>query len=215
MAMEVAAQLRTHGKVTRGRIGVRLQEMNAELARALKPPAGGGALVAEAFPGGAAMRAGIRPGDIIVRFDGKPVDSEAALVRHTARATPGTVVEIELLRFGAPVLARVKVDPARVAALKPAARPGDEGLGLQLTALERTQLERLRLEGALRVERARGAAQRAGLVRGDLVLSVNGKTVSSPEVFFALLQTAGRGTTVALLVQRDGLREFVPLRVPR
>ena len=205
MAMEVAAQLRAHGKVTRGRIGVRLQELTGELARALKLPGRGGALVAEAFPGGAAMRAGIRPGDVIVRFEGKPVDSEAALVRHTAGATPGATVEIELLRFGAPVLARVKVDPARVAAMPPAVKAQDEPLGLQLVPLGT----------ALRVERARGAAQRAGLERGDLILSVNGTTVSRPEVFFALLQAAGKGATVALLVQRDGLREFVPLRVPR
>jgi serine protease Do len=191
--------------VTRGRIGVRLQEMNAELARALKVPAGGGALVAETFPGGAATRAGIRPGDVIVRVDGKPVENEAALVRQTARAMPGTVVEIELLRFGTPVLAQVKIDPARVAAMPPAAKPQDEPLGLQLAPFR----------GALRVERARGAAQRAGLERGDLILSVNGSTVSSPEVFFALLQAAGKGAAVALLVQRDGLREFVPLRVPR
>jgi serine protease Do len=150
-----------------------------------------------------------------VRFDSKPVESEAALVRHTAQAVPGATVEIELLRFGTPVLARLKVDPARVAAMPPAVRPADEPLGLQLVPLERKHLERLRLEGALRVEHARGAAQRAGLERGDLILSVNGKTASSPEVFFALLQTAGRGTSVALLVQRDGLREFVPLRVPR
>jgi serine protease Do len=205
MAMEVAAQLRAHGKVTRGRIGVRLQEMSAELARALKRPAGGGALVVETFPGGAATRGGIRPGDVIVRFDGQPVDSEAALVRQTARATPGSVIEIELLRFGTPLLTRVKVDTARVATLPPAARPADEPLGLQLVAFR----------GALRVERARGAAQRAGLARGDLILSVNGGAVSSPEVFFALLQGAAKGTTVALLVQRDGVREFVPLRVPR
>jgi serine protease Do len=205
IAIEVAAQLRAHGKVTRGRIGVRLQEMNAELARALKVPAGGGALVAETFPGGAATRAGIRPGDVIVRVDGKPVENEAALVRQTARAMPGTVVEIELLRFGTPVLAQVKIDPARVAAMPPAAKPQDEPLGLQLAPFR----------GALRVERARGAAQRAGLERGDLILSVNGSTVSSPEVFFALLQAAGKGAAVALLVQRDGLREFVPLRVPR
>ncbi|HVJ12364.1 MAG TPA: trypsin-like peptidase domain-containing protein, partial [Burkholderiales bacterium] len=215
MAMEVAAQLRTHGKVSRGRIGVRLQEMTAELARALKLTARGGALVAETFRGGAAMRAGIRPGDVIVRFDGKPVESEAALVRHTAGATPGATVEIELVRFGSPVLARVRIDPARVAALPPAAKPQDEPLGVQLVPLERQQRERLRIEGALRVERARGAAQRAGLERGDLILSVNGTTVSKPELFFALLQAAGKGATVALLVQRHGLREFVPLRAPR
>jgi serine protease Do len=73
----------------------------------------------------------------------------------------------------------------------------------------------MRLEGGLVIERARDAALRAGLLRGDLILSVNGKTVSSAEAFGAALQAAGKGATVALLVQRDGVRQFVPLRLPR
>jgi serine protease Do len=215
MAMEVAAQLRAHGKVARGRIGVRLQELTVELARALKLPRAAGALVVEAFPGDAAARAGVRPGDVIVRFEGRPIESNAELVRLSARATPGDIVELELLRFGAPLLLRLKVDPARVATLPAAARPNGEPLGLQLAPLDRRQRERMRLEGGLLVERARDAAQRAGLQRGDVILAVNGKTVSSAEAFAASLQAAGKGGTVALLVLRDGVRQFVPLRLPR
>jgi serine protease Do len=215
VALEVAAQLRAHGKVVRGRIGVRLQEMSVELARALKLPRTAGALVVEVFPRYSAARAGVRPGDVIVRFDGQPVESDAELVRLTARATPGATVELELLRFGAPLVLRLKVDPARVATMPAALRPEDEPLGLQLAPLEPKRRERLRLEGGLLVERARDAAQRAGLLRGDLILSVNGRTVSSAEAFAAELQAAGKGASVALLVQRDGVRQFLPLRLPR
>jgi serine protease Do len=215
VALEVAAQLRAHGGVTRGRIGVRLQELTSELARALKLPRAGGALVVEVFPRNAAARAGMQPGDVVVRFDGRPVETDAELVRLTAQATPGATVDVELLRFGAPLLVRLQVDAARVAALPAAARRDGEPLGLQLAPLDRRQRERMRLEGGLLVERARDAAQRAGLQRGDLILSVNGKTVSSAEAFGAVLQAAGKGATVALFVQRDGVRQFVPLRVPR
>jgi serine protease Do len=215
VAMEVAAQLRAHGSVTRGRIGVRLQQVTAELARALKLPGAAGALVVEVFPRNAAARAGIQPGDVIVRFDGKPVENDADLVRRTARTMPGATVEVELVRFGTPVLARLKVDQARVAALPAAARPDSEPLGLQLVALERKQRERMRLEGGILVERARGASQRAGLLRGDIILSLNGKSVSTPQDFQQLVAAAGQDATVALLVQRDGVRQFVPLRLPR
>jgi serine protease Do len=214
LAMEVAAQLRAHGKVTRGRIGVRLQEVTRELARALKLPRAAGALVVEVFPRNAAARAGVRPGDVIVRFDGQSVETEAELVRLTARATPGATVDVELLRFGAPLFLRLKVDPARVA-MPAAVRPDGEPLGLQLAPLDRKQRERMRLESGLLVERARAAAQRAGLMRGDVIVSVDGKAVSSAEAFAAVLQAAGKGATVALLVQRDGVRQFVPLRLPR
>ena len=206
VAMEVAAKLRAHGKVTRGRIGVRLQEVSTELARAFKLPRATGALVVEVFEDSAAARAALQPGDVVLRFAGKPVESDADLVRLTAGATPGTMVELELMRFGAPRTARLRVDEARSLAA-PAREPsGERGLaGLELAPGK----------GGLRVERPGEAGRHAGLARGDLILSVNGRSVPSAEVFRALLQAAGQGATVALLVQRDGVRQFVPLRVPR
>jgi serine protease Do len=217
VAMEIAAQLRAHGKVTRGRIGVRLQEVTAELAKAFKLAQPSGALILDAFKGGAAERAAIRPGDVVVRFDGKTVESDADLVRLTAGAKPGTTVEIELVRFGAPLTARVRVDEARSPAPMPPAllKRESEPLGLQAAPLNPLQRERLRVEGGLLVERPGQAGQRAGLVRGDLILSVNGKSVATMAEFHRLAESAGRGATLALLVQREGIRQFVPLRLPR
>jgi serine protease Do len=206
VAMDVAGKLRAHGKVTRGRIGVRLQEVSAELARALKLPRASGALVVEVFKGSAAERAALQPGDVVLRFAGKPVESDADLVRLTAAATPGSTVEVELMRFGAPLGARLRVEEARALAA-PAREPDAErGLaGMQLAPGR----------GGVVVERPGEAGRRAGLARGDVILSVNGRSVPSAEVFRALLQAAGQGAMVALLVQRDGERQFLPLRVPR
>jgi serine protease Do len=214
VAMEVAAQLRTRGKVTRGVIGVRLQEISAELARALNLPSADGALLLEVFRGGPAERAALRPGDVVVRFDGKPVENDADLVRLTAAAAPGRTVEVGFLRFGAPMLARVRIDEASTPRMPPA-REASEALGLQLAPLSARQRERLRIDSGLVVERAGGAGERAGLARGDLILSVNGTPVSAPPDFHRLLERAGKGATVALLVQREGVRQFLPLRLPR
>jgi serine protease Do len=215
VAMEVARELRAHGKVTRGRIGVRLQELTAELAKAFQLPRNAGALIVEVFKGGAAERAALRPGDVVTRIGGKLVETDADLVRFTATAKPGTVVEVEFVRSGAPLTARLRVDEARSATPSHAGRAPERPLGLELAPLSARQRERLRLEGGLLVERPGEAGSRAGLARGDIIVSVNGKPVSSVEVFRAMAQAAGRGGTVALLVQRDGIRQFLPLRLPR
>ena len=202
--------------MTRGRIGVRLQEVTTELARAFRLPAASGAAVVEVFRPGPAERAKLQAGDVIVRFDGKAVESDADLVRLTAAAAPGSTVEIELVRFGAARRVPLTIDEARPSAMPAASSaPEHEPLGLQLVPLDPRLRERFRIDGGLRVERARDASQRAGLMRGDIILSVNGMAVASADGFVALLAAAGRGSTVALLVQRDGNRRFLPLRVPR
>jgi serine protease Do len=216
VAMEVVAQLRVHGKVTRGRIGVRLQAVTVELAKAFRLPRAAGALVVDVFKGSAAERAAIRPGDVVVRFDGKAIESDADLVRLTAGAKPGSRVDIELVRFGEPLLARVRVDEARVPPMPAAVTRSDsEPLGLELATLNARQRERLRVEAGLLVERSRAASQRAGVLRGDIILSLNGRNVSTLQEFQQLVAAAGSGATVALLVQRDRIRQFLPLRLPR
>ena len=206
VAMDVVGQLRRHGNVTRGRIGVRLQEITAELATALRLARPGGALVVDVFKGSAAERAGMRPGDVVVGFAGKAVASDADLVRMTAGAKPGTVTELEIVRFGTPVMTRVLIEQARATPVPADAAPAEpEPLGLEVRGIK----------GRVVVERAGGAAARAGLVRGDIIVSLNGTPVSSAERLRTLLQAAGNGATVALLVQRDRTRQFMALRLPR
>jgi serine protease Do len=203
--------------VTRGRIGVRLQEVTTELARAFQLPRTAGALVLEVFKGSGAARAAILPGDVIVRFGGQPIETDGDLVRFTAAAKPGTYVDLDLVRFGAPLTARVRIDEARAPAMPPAPPPLSERdlAGLKVAPLTAQQRQRLRVDAGLLVETPGALGRQAGLQRGDIVLSVNGRTVSNADAFRSTLSAAGKGATVALLVQRDGARQFLPLRLPR
>ncbi|MES2316138.1 MAG: trypsin-like peptidase domain-containing protein [Pseudomonadota bacterium] len=110
IAMEISAQLRQFGKVTRGRIGVQLQELTYDLAVSLGLKEPDGALVAAVQRGGPAHRAGMRPGDVILALDGKPVASTADLARLIGNAKPGTVVSADLWRNGKPAHARVTIE---------------------------------------------------------------------------------------------------------
>jgi serine protease Do len=123
-------------------------------------------------------------------------------------------VDIELVRFGAQLTARVRVDQARTPEMPPALRV-DAPLGLQALPLSARQRERLRLDSGVVVDRPGDAGRRAGLERGDIILSVNGKGVATMAEFNGVTESAGRGATVALLVQREGIRQFLPLRLPR
>jgi serine protease Do len=214
VALETVRQLLAHGKVTRGRIGVRLQELTAELARALRLREPAGALVTMVEPSSAALAAGLRAGDVIVRFAGKPVATHVELMRLVAATAPGASVELELLRNGAPSSASVRVmgpEPER-------ARPTDIGsadrLGFQLAPLSDAQRKRLALDHGLLVQRAEGAARRAGLLPGDVILAVNGDATRSLAEFLRAVAKAASGDVVALLVERAGGRAFVPLRIP-
>jgi len=206
VAMEVVRELRAYGRVTRGRIGVRLQELTSDLAAALKVPGGRGALVLEVLRDGPAERAGLLPGDVIVRFAGKPVPDYGELMRLASEAHPGELVLAELLREGSLQRAYIKVEEARraPAVRRPGARAPGEPLGLVLAPSE----------DGLEVKRAEGAAQRAGLEPGDLILSVNGAPVLTPGEFDDALAKVAKGANVALLVQREGVRRFVAVRLP-
>ena len=212
-AMEVIEQLRARGRVTRGRIGVRLQEMTAELARALRLALPSGALVVEVDRGGSAERAGMRPGDVIVRFDGRPVESNVDMAGLMAHATPGTIVEAGLLRHGVPITLPVLVgrSAAETAPAQPLLPPARDRHGLQLAPLTREQRERLQVASGLLVQHAGGEAQLAGLQRGDVILSANGEPAASVGAFRAFVDKGGEAG-VALLVQRGGERLFIPLR---
>ena len=215
VAMKVVQELRTTGKVTRGRLGVRLQDLSEELAAALRVPGGTGALLIDVLAGGPAEAAGLRSADVVVRFAGEPVVGNTQFMDLIAGTRPGEAAEVQFVRDGKLARTQIVVGEARAADLpREPARYLADPVGLLVVPLDRARRARLGIEGGVLVREAEGAASRAGLAAGDIILSVNGAAIATPHAFNERLRAAGRPAIVALLVQREGMRSFLALRVP-
>jgi serine protease Do len=203
VAMNVKAQLVEHGKVTRGRIGVTVQEMTPQLAESFGVEKARGALVSHIDAGGPAAKAGLQAGDVIVGFNGKPIESSGALPALVAETKPGTTVNLRVLRGGADKDLKVTVGEMPSRATNLAAASGDTHgkLGVAVRAGDK----------GIVVERAEGPAAKAGLRSGDVIVGVNGKPVKSVEELKGAVDAAGK--QVALLVQRGEARIFIPVQI--
>ncbi|HUL40553.1 MAG TPA: DegQ family serine endoprotease [Burkholderiales bacterium] len=217
VAMEVTEQLRTTGKVSRGRIGVVIQEVTKELAESFGLSKPVGALINSVEKGGPADKAGLEPSDVILKFDNKTVESSADLPRIVGSTKPGSKVTVEIWRKGA-----TKDVTLTVGELPPeenvAQHPGKRGkapeshLGMALSDLTADQRTALGIRGGILVEDVQGAAARAGIRRGDIILAVNNQDVKSVEQFTQLLNKLGKGRAIALLVRRGDNALYIPLR---
>ncbi|HXF66027.1 MAG TPA: DegQ family serine endoprotease [Burkholderiales bacterium] len=220
VANDIAQQLRTTGKVTRGRIGVVIQPVTKELADGFGLARPQGALVNSVEKGGPADKAGIEPGDVILRFDGKPVNSSEDLPRIVAATKPGSRVAIQLWRNKAAREVQVTVAEmpddraarqARRGGKPPAAAASQ--YGLTLSDLSEAQKNELKIQGGVLVENAQGAAARAGVRRGDVILAINNQDVKSVEQFNQMMAQFEKGRIVALLIRRGSNSLYVPFRV--
>ncbi|HWI15776.1 MAG TPA: DegQ family serine endoprotease [Burkholderiales bacterium] len=211
VAVQVKDQLLKHGTVTRGRLGVTIQDVNQALADSfgLKQP--GGALVSAVEKDSPAAKAGIEPGDVITRYGDTAITGSSQLPVVVASTTPGKRVPIEVVRKGKTRTIDVAVGElksAKVAAAAiDAATPGKLGVAVRpLAAAERQQLG---VKSGLVVEQVSGPAARAGLQPGDVILSLNGTPVTTADQLKGLLAKAGKH--VAVLVQREDMKTFVPI----
>jgi serine protease Do len=215
IALDVAKQLRATGKVTRGRIGVQAQEMTIELAASfgLKEPHG--ALVAMVEKNGPAAKAGIQPGDVILGINGRPVEDSADLARYVAGSKPGTTVTVDVWRKGGhlPVQVTLGELAAKPSATSEAEKNAPDAAGLALGELTPEQRKRLDVPSGVLVRGAVGAAQRAGVQPGDIIISVNRQPVNSIDDLEAKL-AQHPGKTVALLLKREDATLFLPLKLP-
>ena len=219
VANDIAQQLRTTGKVTRGRIGVVIQQVTKELADGFGLPKPQGALVNSVEKGGPADKAGIEAGDVILRFDGKPVNSSEDLPRVVGGTKPGSKVAIQVWRNKAArdlqvVVAELNDDrTGRQARSGKPQPPVAAQFGMGVTDLTDAQRKELKVEGGVFVDNVQGAAARAGLRRGDVILAVNNQDVKTVEQFRQLMGSFDKGRIVALLVRRGSNSLYIPLRL--
>lgn len=219
VANDIAQQLKNAGRVIRGRIGVVIQPVTKELADSFGLTKPQGALVSSVEKGGPAEKAGVEPGDVILRFDGRPVSSSEDLPRIVGGTKPGNRSTLQVWRNKGtrdlPVVVAELQDersgqkPSR-GAKPPAATPALFGMTLQ--ELTEPQKKELKLESGVLVTDAQGAAARAGIRRGDVVTAVNNQDVRSIEHFRELMGQVEKGRIVALLVRRAGNALYIPFR---
>jgi serine protease Do len=219
VANDVAQQLRTTGKVVRGRIGVVIQPITRELAESFGLPKPTGALVNSVEKGGPADRAGIESGDVILKFDGKVVNSSEDLPRIVAATRPGTRVTLQIWRNRAARDVQVVVgelqDDRAVRQSQRGGKPPAVGgpYGMTLSDLTDTQRRELKVEGGVFVENVQGSAARAGVRRGDVILAVNNQDVKSVEHFKELMSQFEKGRIVALLIRRGSNSLYIPFKI--
>ena len=215
VAMNVADQLRRNGKVERGRIGVVIQEVNYDLAKSFGLQAANGALISQVTPGGPADKAGLQPGDIVQSVNGEKVKASSDLPVLVGMMPPGTQLTLGIWRNGKHEEVQVTLGSSNTGSTDAGNQSGsgtnaDNGSGF---TSEPTGLQ-LRSQGqGLLVLQVEGAAQQAGLRRGDIILMVNRTAVSDENSFNQALNHADR--TVALLIQRGNSKLFLALELHR
>ena len=215
VAMNVEQQLIAHGKVSRGRLGIMVQEVDQGLADSFGLDRPRGALVSSVDADSPAAKAGLEPGDVILSFNGKEIGSSSELPVLVGSSAPGSKASLEIWRKGASktlALSIGEMDNARLAADDASDEVSAGKLGLALRPLTREEKAQVAGGEGLVVEQvADGPAAQAGIKRGDVILSANGESVTSVEQLRGKLGHSGK--QMALLIQRGDRRLFVPIRI--
>jgi serine protease Do len=218
MAKQVIQQLLTRGKVVRGWLGVGIQPLTAELATKFGVKEGEGVLVNEVFENDPAARGGIKPGDIITKINGKPVDTPNSLSRLIAGLAPGDVAQIEVMRDGKLQVLAVTLserrETATVASVPQSKQELKLGLDVQDLTAELAEKFKLKESAGVLITKVESgsAAQVEGLREGDLIKEVNRREVASVREFTEAVGRVKRGETVLLRVLRENRAFYVVLK---
>jgi serine protease Do len=213
LAVRVKDQIVATGHANHARLGVAIQEVNQALADSFKLDRPEGALVSNVEPGSPAEKAGLRTGDVIRKVDGQPIRGAGDLPALIGQSAPGERVALEVWRDGRAQELEARLGNAADKAQKLASQDaaGKGKLGLALRPLQPQEQRQAKVEGGLLVEQASGAAALAGVQPGDLLIGIDGKPVQSVEQVREVVAKSGK--SVALLIQRDGNKIFMPVRI--
>jgi len=214
VAMKVKTDLQKYGKVSRGRLGVTIQGVNQDLADSFGLKKAQGALVSAVEPRSPAEKAGVKVGDVILAVDGVAIESSIELPRVIGETRPGTKVKLTVWRQGGTreLSASLGEIPAeKIAELGDAGKAKSGKLGLAVRPLTSDERRQIEAEGGLLVEQVEGAAAQAGVQAGDVILALNNQPVRSVDQLRRLVDRS-RGS-VALLIQREGSKIYVPVRI--
>ncbi|MEN9543393.1 MAG: hypothetical protein RLZZ598_226 [Pseudomonadota bacterium] len=221
-ATRVADQLRGSGRVVRGRIGVQIGEVTREVAESLGLGKASGALVRGVESGGPADKAGLEAGDIVTRFEGKPVEKSSDLPRLVGNTRPGTKATVQVFRRGATRDLSVMVAELEPDANQKAQAPAGGGkaalaavaaaLGLGLADLSDAQKRELKVRGGVRIDTVDGPAARAGLREGDVILAVANTEVADIKQFEAVVAKLDRSKPLSILFRRGDWVQYALVR---
>jgi serine protease Do len=219
-AMRVAEQLKKTGRVTRGRLGVQISEVTRDVAESLGLGKARGAEVSMVETGGPAEKGGIKVGDIILKFNGQPIETTRDLPRLVGAAKVGTRANVTVWRRGAQLdvpVTIVALDDEKAVAVKP--QPGKpvpgaapNPLGLAVSNLSPEQRRSLKLDGAVVVDAAEGRAATAGVRPGDLILQMNNVEIKDAAQFNGLAAKLDPKKSVAVLVRRENVTQYLVIK---
>jgi len=219
VAMDVMNQLKANGKVIRGWLGIAIQEVTKELSESFGMKNTNGALVAGIEKGAPADKGGLLPGDVIIKFDGKVIESSSDLPKAVGNTKPGKTVVAEVFRKGSVKTLNLTVgempsDQAEVIASNKTPEKAEVNrLGLVLKEAPPVQRKKMNGKKGLLVVDAQGSAAAAGIRRGDIVLALNNSEVESADAFAKEVSTIPNGKTVALLILRNDETLYVPVKI--
>ncbi|MBB3638320.1 MULTISPECIES: DegQ family serine endoprotease [Variovorax] len=226
-AIRVSDQLRTTGRVSRGRIGVQIDQVTKDVAEAIGLGKPQGALVRGVEAGSPGEKAGVEPGDVITKFDGKAIEKPSDLPRLVGNTKPGTKSTLTVFRRGASrdlsvTIAEIEPDkPSKRAsdreepAQKPPASAAAKSLGLAVSDLTDAQKKELKLKGGVRVDAANDAAARAGLREGDIIMAVGNVEVSNAREFESALGKSDKSKPLSVLFRRGDWAQYALIRQAR
>jgi len=226
-AIRVSEQLRTSGRVSRGRIGVQIDQVTKDVAEAIGLGKAQGALVRGVEAGSPGEKAGVEPGDVITKFDGKAIEKPSDLPRLVGNTKPGTKSTLTVFRRGSSrdlsvTIAEIEPEkPAKRAtdrdepAAKPSASAALKSLGLAVSDLSDAQKKELKLKGGVKVDAANDAAARAGLREGDVILAVGNLEVANAREFEAAVAKADKAKSLSVLYRRGDWAQYALIRPAR